>query len=130
MSTAQCEHSAGSNPRKQDTCVKCGRPIEGRWRRDIEREAELIQRAAGPNDDVSDLVALSIARSGTGAVRSLRTRNFFIEVREELSDAANYLCWLDDQRVLGGEDGLRNNELIALHHVAQAWRWLHSRGQD
>lgn len=129
MSTADCDHSSSDDPRKAGTCVKCGRPLPAPFMRSHEREAELIQRAAGLAD-VSDLIAFAQFRSGSGRVRRLRSRNFFVETREELSDAANYLAWLSDQRVANGEEGLRSNELAALHHVAEAWRWLHSRGLD
>lgn len=129
MSTNDCEHSIGNDPRKANQCVKCGRTLGGRWIRNMEREAELVQRAAGLHD-VSDLVQFAQGRAGTGQVRRLRSRSFYVEIREELSDAVNYFAWLEDQRILNGDEGLSGNELAALHHVVQAWRHLHSRDSD
>ena len=129
MSTHDCEHSVGNDPRKANQCVKCGRTLGGRWVRNLGREAALVQRAAGLVN-IGDLVHVAQQRAGSGQVRRLRSRSFYVEIREELSDAVNYFAWLDDQRVLNGEEGLTHNELNALHHVTQAWRWLHSADGD
>jgi hypothetical protein len=52
------------------------------------------------------------------------------EIQEELADACNYLCWLDDQKSIKGEEGLNAGEIAALHHVIEAWRWLAVGGDE
>lgn len=42
---------------------------------------------------VAQLVAFAEDRAGAGPVRDLETRDFGLEVREELADARNYLVW-------------------------------------
>lgn len=127
-----CEHSVGANPRNATTCVKCGRSLSGRWLRDPERRRELLLRvASAPGQAAAEsLAAYAEARTQSGPVRRLKTRNFRREILEELGDAANYFAWLDDQRALRDAGGLSHEETIALHHLVQAWRWMHSQGED
>lgn len=129
MSTVICEHSIGNDPR-YDSCVKCGREMNGRWIRDKERERKLIMRASRKPEYTESLVNFAQERAGDSQVRNLTSRSFIREIREEIADAANYLCWLDDQRVINGEDGLNAGELAALNHVTEAWRWLHIGGDS
>jgi len=125
-----CEHSIGNDPRHPTTCLKCGREVSGRWLRDLGRERQLIVRASKDQVHSENLVRFAQSRSGLDSVRMLRSRSFHTEVREELADAANYLCWLDDQRHIRGEDGLTAGELACLHHLTEAWRWLHVGSED
>jgi len=126
----ECEHSIGPDPRFASTCIKCGREVSGRWLRSKERERSLAMRASKKPEFTESLVAFAQQRAGESNVRNLRTRNFQREVREELADALNYLCWLDDARAIKGEGGLNAGELAALHHVVEAWRWLHTGGDN
>lgn len=130
MSGVRCEHSIGDNPRKTTTCIKCGREVLGRWLRDKRREADLVYRASKEPEYSASLVALAQTRAGDKPVRGLTSRNFRREIEEELADAINYLCWLDDQKNLQGLDGLNAGELACLHHLTSAWRWLHSSGDE
>ena len=130
MNGVRCEHSIGDNPRRPTTCIKCGREVSGRWIRDKRREANLVYRASKKPEFSASLIALAQMRAGDKPVRGLASRNFRLEVIEELADAVNYLCWLDDQRALQKLGGLNAGELAALHHLTEAWRWLHSSGDD
>lgn len=129
MSTV-CEHSVGNDPRHLTTCLKCGREVNGRWLRDKGREEELVLRASKPSETIRGLIHFAQERAGDSQVRNLTSRSFLREIREELADATNYLCWLDDQRVIAGEYGLNAGELAALHHVTEAWKWLHIGGAE
>lgn len=129
MSTVECEHSIGGNPRHPNTCIKCGREVSGRWLRDLRREASLVYRASKKPEYSASLIHFAQSRAGDKPVRSLRSRNMRREIEEELADAVNYLCWLDDQKAVKGLEGLNAGELAALHHVCEAWRWLHA-GDD
>lgn len=125
-----CEHSIGSDPRFESSCVKCGRVVSGRWVRDKERERQLALRASKKPEYTESLIAFAQQRAGETNVRSLRSRNFHREIREELADTLNYLCWLDDAKHLKGQNGLNAGELAALHHVCEAWRWMHIGGDN
>ena len=125
-----CQHSFGTDPRREGTCVKCGRIVSGRWIRDPERERQLALRASKKPEHTESLVAFAQSRAGSGQVRNLLSRNMHREIREELSDALNYLCWLDDQKAVLDEGGLNAGELAALHHICEAWRWLHMGGDE
>jgi hypothetical protein len=104
--------------------------VDGRWLRDIDRERNLVLRSASKPEFAESLIAFAHNRAGNSNVRSVRSRNFHREIKEELADAVNYLCWLDDQKYLRGIDGLNAGELAALHHVTEAWRWLHVGGDE
>ena len=129
MSTA-CEHSIGNDPRHLRTCLKCGREVSGRWLRDPERERTLAFRASKDPEFTESLVRFAQERAGDGQVRTLVSRNFHREVREELADSFNYLCWLSDQKAVRGDEGLNAGELACLSHVCEAWRWLHMGGDE
>ena len=124
MST-ECEHSFSSNPRNEGVCVKCGKIVSGRWLRDGERERLLGLRASKKPEFTEGLVAFAQQRAGTTEVRNLSSRNFRKEILEEVADAFNYLCWLDDQKSVNDEGGLNAGELACLHHITEAWRWMH-----
>jgi len=121
-----CEHSV--EPRRPTTCLKCGREVSGRWLRSLKRERDLALRASEEPEFTESLVRFAQFRSGSSQVRRLSSRNFRLDVMEELADALNYLCWLDDQRTVRGEGGLNAGELACLQHVTLAWRWLHVGG--
>ena len=121
-----CEHSV--EPRRPTTCLKCGREVSGRWLRSLERERDLALRASEEPEFTESLVRFAQFRSGSSQVRRLSSRNFRLDVMEELADALNYLCWLDDSKAVRGEGGLNAGELAALQHVTLAWRWLHLGG--
>lgn len=125
-----CEHSIGDDPRFPTTCIKCGKNVSERWIRDTERERQLLLRASKKPEFTESLVQFAQSRSGKSNVRRLKSRNMRREIQEELGDAANYFCWLDDQKVIKGEDGLNAGELAALHHVVEAWRWLAIGGDE
>ena len=128
--TSNCEHSIGNDPRNETTCIKCGRSVDGRWLRDTKRERHLVLRSSSKPEFAESLVNFAQKRAGDTNVRQVRSRNFTREIKEELADAMNYLCWLDDQKYLRGLDGLNAGELAALHHVTEAWRWLHVGGDE
>ena len=132
MSGVECEHSLGNDPRRIESgaCLKCGRTVSGRWRRDKNRERDLVLRASAKPEFSESLVRFAHARSGDGEVRNLRSRNMRREIEEELADAVNYFCWLDDQKAIKGLVGLNAGELAALHHLTEAWRWMHSGGDE
>jgi hypothetical protein len=98
--------------------------------RDLRREQQLIERVVNDPSLVEGMVAMAQRRAGTGAVRSLKNRNFLREICEEIADAANYFVWWDDQIVVNGGSGLGSQQLAALHHLAEAWKWLHTAGDD
>jgi hypothetical protein len=127
--SSQCEHSFSGNPRNEGTCVKCGKIVSGRWLRDEERERLLALRASKRPEFTENLVAFAQQRAGDSPVRNLRSRNFHKECREEIADALNYLCWLDDQKAVIEGSGLNAGELACLFHITEAWRWLHT-GSD
>lgn len=104
--------------------------MSDRWLRSLERERSLALRASEEPEFTESLVKFAQFRAGSGQVRQLRSRNFRLDVMEELADALNYLCWLDDAKVVRGEGGLNAGELAALQHVALAWRWLHLGGDS
>ena len=125
-----CEHSIGTDPRYENTCVKCGRIVSGRWLRSKDREGLLALRASRKPEFTHSLVQFAQERAGDTHVRNLHSRNFHREIKEEIADAFNYLAWLDDSKVIKGGIGLNAGELAALHHITEAWRWLHIGGDD
>ncbi|NBV77927.1 hypothetical protein EBR66_07210 [bacterium] len=94
------------------------------------RERDLALRASEEPEFTESLVRFAHFRSGSGPVRRLTSRNWRVDVLEELADALNYLCWLDDAKAITDEGGLNAGELAALHHVTEAWKWMHLGGDS
>lgn len=110
-----CTHAASADPRKQGTCVKCGRPYDAAASPDPARDLlyessflydalEMCQRLTGITNpsypaQVFDRLAVGKARYGDG---DFLTKNCIDEVREETPDLAAYaMLELQRQKHLG-----------------------------
>jgi hypothetical protein len=135
MSGHVCE--AGNDPRKQESCVRCGRlippppppaPVLDLCDPAFETEATVTAaRQAGV--DGRSLDAFANARRHPGPVTNHPTRDLSLDTYEELADARNYLVWkLEQHRHLDTLTVERQWHLmqslgavaVAWHHLAQA----------
>jgi hypothetical protein len=119
-------------PNNRGTCVRCGRQLSGPRPRNIDLERNLTDQAgtAAGLDPLSaeSLSALADHRALPGGV--LPGRDLVQEVREELADARNYLCWTIEENHAGylSGDPLASERVAkamdALSHVVAAWQAL------
>jgi hypothetical protein len=129
VSDHECE--PGADPRKQNSCVKCGRmlpeppPVVDLCDLDFEHEATRVAaRQAGVNGD--GLNAFATARKMVGPVSEHLTRDFRQEVAEELADSRNYLVWwLEQERHHGTLTTEKQWHIMqALGATAAAWHHI------
>jgi hypothetical protein len=125
---------AGLDPRKQGSCVRCGRvlppPPVDLCDEEFETQAALVAaRQAGV--DGRAVIAFARARKMPGVVKNHTTRDFRQEVAEELADGSNYLLWWMEQARANGT--LTNEKqwhlMQALGAVAVAWHHIESAHQ-
>ena len=127
MSDHECY--AGLDPRKQGSCVRCGRVLppappspDDLCDEAFETQATLVAaRQAGVDGRALD--AFARARKMPGLVKQHATRDFHQEVAEELADARNYVVWwMEQERAAGTLTNEKQwNLMQALGAVAVAW---------
>lgn len=93
-----CVHSPGSDPRRQGTCIKCGRPMpnEPVMDRDPAFERAAIQHAAdavGHAHLVDRIIADADRRTDPGPVSLTADRDLVAEHLDETVDGFNYATW-------------------------------------
>ena len=117
----------GVDPRRMGTCYRCGMkmPAAMSWGRDPDLERGLVAEAAKAAGvaDTDALVAFAQRRAGPLQVRNFMARDFDLEIREELADAANYCVWGILQAQEHGRDPQRLANVLGL--VAAAYGALH-----
>ena len=94
--------------------------------RDVAFErAWTVQAGESVHVRVDELLAFAELRAGHGGVRELATRDFGLEVREELADSRNYLVWWAQQASCAREPDGELTSMIAraLQPVVVAFDW-------
>jgi len=92
------EHSAGDDPRRAGTCIKCGRVMPGEiiMERDPAFERAAISHAAETVNHVElvdRIVADAERRTDPGAVSLSGNRDLVNEHLDEVIDGFNYATW-------------------------------------
>lgn len=124
------------NPRFQNTCGRCGRPIltvapDPTRRRNLDFEREFTEHAAKGVADPSVLIAHSEARAATLSDAYVSDpmlvqggKDLAREMREELADSRVYGCWLGEERQAAGDDEGAHRAMQALRHIILAYNLL------
>lgn len=118
------------DPRKQNECVRCGRPIDPGPARDREFEVNAVRRVAGGlGVNVEPLIRLAQERADAGQQDYRHdfpdlTRDLELEGLEEGADWANYIVWRLDairRNMVEGQEWKVEHLQAALKHVALAF---------
>ena len=129
----KCQHEESREPGKTGVCYKCREEITGAgWVRNPADDYDLLCRVSQDRDLVDMIYRQVTERAGTDEQwHSVAHRDFVREVREELLDGCAYLMGQADQRKIRGYvDPLSSGQLMALHHLVEAYRCLHTPDDD
>lgn len=118
-------HVESDNPRNAGWCCRCGLKIERGLPRSLELERELTNEAAKGAVDASRLIEHAEARASSLSGEYVPDpmliapgRDRLRDVREELADARNHLCWWLQAHV---GDEKADDALIGLRFVCLAY---------
>jgi hypothetical protein len=124
----ECEpgqHSEGNDPRHAGFCIRCGLKIDYGTPRNLDLERELTHEAARGAVDPTRLIEHSEARASSLSGEYVPDpmliapgRDRLRDVREELSDSRNHLCWWLQAHV--GDDR-QDDALICLRFICLAY---------
>lgn len=103
------------NPRFAGTCLVCGKAMPIQRKRDPDFEATFIREVGGMG-----IEPFRVSRAGSDPVRDFSSRDFVLEMREELADYLNYCVWAAERAQEAGNDV--SPLFNAARHVVEAYR--------